>query len=55
MGSGASQSVSSPVNTPWTPSRSRAAEASIDVMRACASGERTIAAYSAPCTAMSSV
>ena len=44
IGHGAAMSVmSSPVNTASTPSRSRAA-VSIETIRACASGERTIAA-----------
>jgi hypothetical protein len=43
------------VSTATTPSRSLAAEVSIDAIAACASGERTTAAYSIPGSWMSSV
>ena len=40
--------MSSPVSTATTPARSLAAEVSMDVIAACASGERMITAWSAP-------
>jgi hypothetical protein len=57
MASGPAKSParSSPVRTATTPSRSFAAAVSIDAIAACASGERTIAAYSIPGSWMSSV
>ncbi len=55
IGSGAAKSRSSAVNTPWMPSRSSAAEPSMETIRACASGERTIAACSVPTGSMSSM
>ena len=50
-----SPAMSSPVSTATTPVRSLAAVASIDVIAACASGERMIAACSVPGRLMSSV
>jgi len=57
IASGATQSpaMSSPVRTATTPSRSFAADVSIDVIAACASGERTTTACSMPGRLMSSV
>jgi hypothetical protein len=46
--------MSSPVYTATTPGRSRAAEASIETIRAWASGERTKATHSVPARLMSS-
>ena len=55
IGSGASRSRSWPVNTAWTPGNAFASLVSIDVIFACASGERTNAAHSWPVTLMSSM
>ena len=57
IGSGPAKSpaMSSPVSTATTPSRSSAAEVSIEVIAACASGERTTTACSMPGRLMSSV
>jgi hypothetical protein len=57
IGSGPAKSLamSSPVRTATTPSRSRAADVSMEVIAACASGERTTTAWSAPGRLMSSV
>ena len=46
--------MSAPVNTASTPGRALAASVSIEVITACASGERTIAAKSIPGRTMSS-
>ncbi len=54
MGAAKSSAMSSPVNTATTSSRAAAAEVSIEVIRACASGERTMAAHRVPGTVMSS-
>jgi hypothetical protein len=50
-----SEAMSSPVSTATTPSRSLAAEVSMDVIAACASGERTTTEWSIPGRLMSSV
>ena len=50
-----SDAMSSPVSTATTPSRAVAAEVSMEVMSACASGERTTTAWSVPGRLMSSV
>jgi hypothetical protein len=56
IGHGAAMSaMSSPVKTASTPGRALAASVSIETIFACASGERTIAAYSMPGRTMSSV
>jgi hypothetical protein len=56
IGSGLARSDrSSPVNTPRTPSRPAAAEVSMELIAACASGERTIAIQSVAGSEMSSV
>jgi len=55
IGSGERRSSrSSPTNTEWTSSRASAADVSIERILACASGERTIAAWSVPVIVMSS-
>ena len=47
--------ASAPVTTANTPGSARAASASMETMRACACGLRTMAAWSMPRTRMSSM
>jgi hypothetical protein len=54
IGSGSARSRSLPVKTAITPGCDLAADVSIDVIFACASGERTNEAHSWPVTLMSS-